>query len=553
LRVAKLTVVAGPDAGAECDLDAPRVGVGRHSSNALALRDERVSRRHLELRKALSGGHQLFDLQSGNGTRVNGRLVQVIDLRPGDRVELGDTVLLYGTGSETTAYRPEPPDATRLVVQPAGDASVAVRTVAADAGSRLLRRPAGASTEWLRGRLASLTALYEASSAVSRIADVGEMLARLLDVLLQATGAAHGCALLLDAADGSLEPGPVRGGTGAGREFVVSRTIADHVVKSGEGVLLHDAGADGRFAGASVARHGRREVICVPLAGRHGTVGVVFLDVAEGGGVFTDDHLQLAAAVAHLAAVAVEEARHYQQLLQGERLAAVGQAIAAMSHHIKNIMQGVRFGSDMVRMGLAAANDRELLVKGWRLVEKNQAKIDDLILDMLSYSKEREPSLEPTDLLALAAEVIDVVRGRAELSGVAIEWLPTELPLVTCDPDGVSQALLNVLSNAVDALSETESPRVAVTTSLADGFAEIAVADNGPGIPAGRAGDLFRPFVSTKGSRGTGLGLPVSRKILREHGGDVTVESEPGRGATFRLLIPHPPKPPATPSEPPQE
>ena len=548
--MAKLVVLAGPDAGAEFPLGGARVTVGRHSSNTLPLQDHRVSRKHLELRATAAGGHQLFDLESGNGTQVNGRHVQVIDLRPGDRIALGDTVLVYsadGAGAGgPLAFGPPPPDATRLVLQSTPEyPSAIVRRVSADAGRRALRQPDAVGTEWLRGRLASLAVMYEASAAASRIADVDELLARLLDLVLRTTEADQGCALLLDPDTGVLEPRAVLSRAGAaGGEFVVSRTIADLVLKSGEGVLVGDAAGDARFAaGASVARHRLREVICVPLAGRHGTVGVFFLDTTSdapaSGTTFTEDHLTLAVAVAHQAAIAVEEARHSAQLLQAERLAAVGQTIAAMSHHIKNIMQGVRFGSDMVRMGLN--DDRDLLVKGWRLVEKNQGKIDDLILDMLSYSKDREPALEPVDLLALGAEVIDIVRGRAERSGIAVEWQPTTLPLVTCDPDGIHRALLNILSNAVDALAETDAPRVVVTTELADGFAELVVTDNGPGVPAERVADLFKPFVSTKGARGTGLGLPVSRKILQEHGGDVAVESEPGRGATFRLRIPHPP------------
>jgi signal transduction histidine kinase len=277
------------------------------------------------------------------------------------------------------------------------------------------------------------------------------------------------------------------------------------------------------------------------MRGRRETVGVLFLDTQGRAEAirFTEDHLNLAVALAHQAALAVEETRYYRAMVQAEKLAAVGQTIAALSHHIKNIMQGVRFGGDMVRTALAD-EDQELLQKGWRLVEKNQARIDDLILDMLSYSKDREPAVEPTALNALVADVLDVVRGRAAGLGVMIDWQPGELPAVPCDPEGIHKALLNVASNAVDAVEGRESPRVEVSTGVsADGrFAEVAVSDNGPGIPAERLADIFKPFVSSKGSKGTGLGLPVSRKVLREHGGDVVVESDPGRGCRFVLRIP---------------
>jgi len=118
-------------------------------------------------------------------------------------------------------------------------------------------------------------------------------------------------------------------------------------------------------------------------------------------GRFTEDHLKLAGAVAHQAALAVEETRYHQALLQAERLAAIGQTIASLSHHIKNILQGLRSGSEILKMGLKDKDDR-LIQQGWRVAEKNQGKIYDLVMDMLSYSKEREPAVEMTDLNAPA-------------------------------------------------------------------------------------------------------------------------------------------------------
>jgi signal transduction histidine kinase len=237
-------------------------------------------------------------------------------------------------------------------------------------------------------------------------------------------------------------------------------------------------------------------------------------------------------------ALAVEETRYYRALVNAERLAAVGQTIAALSHHIKNIMTGVRFGSDMVRTALAE-NDADLLGKGWKLVERNQGRIDELILDMLSYSKEREPNLESTDLAALAADVLEGVMGRAADRGVELVFAPPAgLPPVPCDSEGIHRALLNVVGNAIDAVDGSEKPRVEVSVRVDETWAEIGVVDNGPGVPADQREAIFKPFVSTKGSRGTGLGLPVSRKTMREHGGDLVVEDASGGGARFVLRIP---------------
>jgi signal transduction histidine kinase/pSer/pThr/pTyr-binding forkhead associated (FHA) protein len=536
--VPHLVVIEGPDVGRRFDLAGEPAVVGRLSSNSVVLTDPRVSRRHFELRPVHTGV-RLTDLSSGNGTLVNGVAVQTIDLRTGDRILLGDTTLQFtGDGNE-------PSDHTRVVVRAKSEAvsAAVLRRVPDDEGSQMLARPDLAASDWLRTRLASLTVLYEATTAVSDILDVDELLTRIVELVVRTTDADHGCALLTDPETGTLMPRAARSRSGGG-ELAVSRTVAEYVLREKQGVLISDAADDDRFRGrASIARHQIREVICVPMKGRRDTVGVLFLDTLAAAGLtdgdpakFTEDHLKLAAAVAHQAALAVEETRYYQALIQAERLAAVGQTIAGLSHHIKNIMQGVRFGGDMVRLGLDG-DDRELLTKGWRLVEKNQGRIDELILDMLSYSKEREPLAEPTDLAALAADVLEVVRGRAADGGVILELKADPLPPVACDPVGIHRALLNVVSNAVDAVADADAPRVTVSVTSADGFAELRVTDNGPGIPPEKREEVFKPFVSSKGSRGTGLGLPVSRKTLREHGGDVRIEDADGGGAVFVLRL----------------
>src|SRR5262249_14024064 len=156
----------------------------------------------------------------------------------------------------------------------------------------------------------------------------------------------------------------------------------EYVLREAQGVLVSDAARDDRFkTGQSIVRLGIREAICVPMKGRHETVGVMYLDTAMSGkdviihgeeepaGRFTEDHLALAIAIAHQAALAVEETRYHQALVHAERLAAIGQTIAAVSHHIKNILQGLRSGSDLLKMGLTN-KDEELLTRGWRIVEK---------------------------------------------------------------------------------------------------------------------------------------------------------------------------------------
>src|SRR5262249_1661147 len=188
------------------------------------------------------------------------------------------------------------------------------------------------------------------------------------------------------------------------------------------------ASRDTRFGAAqSIVRFGIREAICVPMKGRHEMVGVLYLDtctspqqvVASGNpsGKLTEDHLTLAAAIGHQAALALDDTRYHQAMMQAERLAAIGQTIAAISHHIKNILQGLKSGNDLLRMGFDEKND-EFLHQGWSIVEKNQVRIYDLVMDMLSYSKEREPVLESANINELVEEVLELEQGRIERLGV---------------------------------------------------------------------------------------------------------------------------------------
>ena len=141
----------------------------------------------------------------------------------------------------------------------------------------------------------------------------------------------------------------------------------------------------------------------------------------------------------------------------------------------------------------------------------------------------------------MAGDVVELLAPRARELGVTLSAvLAPGLPKCPADPEGVHRALLNVVGNALEAVEGCEAPGVIVSTLREpDGkWLRIEVTDNGPGVPPEKQAEIFRPFVSTKGSRGTGLGLAVSRKILREHGGDIVLKSQVGQGSTFALRLP---------------
>jgi signal transduction histidine kinase len=228
-------------------------------------------------------------------------------------------------------------------------------------------------------------------------------------------------------------------------------------------------------------------------------------------------------------------------MVQAERLAAVGQTIATLSHHVKNILQGIRGGSYLIEMGLSE-HDEGIVRKGWDIVERNQNKISTLVMDMLTFSKEREPELGPAQMNEVVADVVELMQSRAADMEVELsQHLQPEMPMLTFDPDGLHRAVLNVVTNAIDACDREGDPgKVTVSTSYreAEHVVRVIVEDNGTGIAPDDVEKVFTLFVSRKGGRGTGLGLPVSAKIVKEHGGRIDVESEIGRGSRFTLELP---------------
>jgi signal transduction histidine kinase len=551
--MARLVVIKGADEGKQFDLTDEVVTVGRDASNIVRLHDTEVSRRHAEFRR-VDDGYTVVDKGSANGTFVNSRRVQEMLLQAGDQVIVGQTTLVYSTG--VVQAREENTDlAEKISMITRHDlelSSAIIKTIAESEGSRILSQPDKGSP-WLKNALANLTIMYEASQAVSHILDLGELLNRILELIFRSITADRGCIMLFNAETHALEPRALhwRDGREDHEPIALSQTVMDYVLREKQGVLCSDAAHDERFtAGQSIVRFGIREVICVPMKGRHETLGVLYLDThstardvvarKSATGKLTEDHLALAGAVAHQAALAVEETRYHQAMVHAERLAAVGQTIAALSHHIKNILQGLRSGNEILKMGITEKNDG-LIQHGWKIAEKSQGKIYDLVMDMLSYSKEREPAVEPTDLNQVVKDVIELLEPRAKELGVNLETkLDEHIPIVQVDPEGIHRALLNIVGNALDAVEGRPDPHITVGTRVraGDAAARIIVLDNGSGISPEKIAEIFKPFVSTKGAKGTGLGLAVSRKILREHGGDITVQSQPAKGSKFTLRIP---------------
>jgi PAS domain S-box-containing protein len=226
--------------------------------------------------------------------------------------------------------------------------------------------------------------------------------------------------------------------------------------------------------------------------------------------------------------------------LQGE-LAILGETIAGMSHDIKNILSGLQGGVYVVDSGLRR-NRQDRVEAGWQMVKNNVQKVSDLVQGILYASKERVPEYKECDPAALLTEVCDLYDERAAKEGVTLkrEFDP-EMGSCLLDPVGMHSALSNLVSNALEACRPRENVgecQVVIAGRVEGSRLLIQISDNGEGIPQAVKDKLFNKFWSTKGHKGTGLGLVITRKVIEEHGGSIGVESQPGKGTTFFIEIP---------------
>ncbi len=516
-------------------LEADKVSIGRDPSNMLHLDDNKVSRMHCRIDK-VSGLHNhptegkeggvketfwIQDLGSSNGTIVNGDFVQRKELKDGDEIKLGNTQMLF--------TKPSP---------------------AASRGTTPLEKQIeGTERESLMRDQQNLRTLYKVNSIIRSVFDVDELLKKILDVVLDVIEAERGFIMLKDDETSELIPKATRNRNV--KEITISKTIVNKIFETGESILSQDAMLDERFAsGKSVFDYHIRSCLCVPLKSKDKILGIIHVDNRVSAHSFTEGDLELLSAIGSEAGVVVENAKLYEENLRAERLAAIGETIAGLSHYIKNILTGVEGGATLIEMGLDK-NKPELIRKGWGVVRSSDEKISELVLNMLDYSKDRRPVREKSNINNIVKEVVSLMEEKCKEKSVKVETVCDEsIPEINVDPTGMHRAILNLVTNAIDAVvchseerSDEESleegkGQITLTTSILPLSLRITVSDNGPGIPKENVPHIFDLFHSTKGAKGTGLGLAVTKKIVEEHNGEIRVSSRVGHGTTFTIIIP---------------
>jgi len=537
--LATLLVLQGPDKGRTYDTLGESAVIGR-SSDQIHLSDHSASRKHAEIRPD-NGSWVLVDLNSSNGTYLNGqRIVAPSRLKHGDQVRVGNTLLVFSGQDKVEAFSGAEmiKDLVDFDLSASKGGSSILSAVDASEESVILQPPetADAVVAW--------NVVYKIAETIGSIESVDSFLERVTDILSEHLVTDNLVLMIGDGESEKLVPQVIRSrGRDRGRrpKIATSRTIINHVLKTRGGVLCANAMTDDRFGGDnnqdSIHRLGLRSIICVPIVARDKVHGVIHLDCSMSHHTYTQEQLRLVVAIGRLAGMAIENQRLQESRVQNERLAAAGEAVAYLSHHIRNILQGMQGGAEVVEMGLKR-EALEPVKSGWALIRRNLNRIYILALNMLTFSKERHPRIETAQLNRIVEDVIALVQTKADEHQVMLLTDLEEMPAVPMDPDGMHQVAHNILLNAIEA-APSPGGRVNITTRYfaKDARVVMSIQDNGPGIHDEDRGRIFDAFHSSKGHGGTGLGLAAAKKIVTELEGDIDVESAPGEGTTFHVKL----------------
>jgi two-component system NtrC family sensor kinase len=567
-----LTVIQGPDKGKTFELpdDEPQL-LGR-SSEALPITDNTVSRRHAELTPD-DGRWWIHDLGSQNGTWLNGsRLGVPTLLKPGDQIRTGSTLWVFGKterrgggggGASGGAGRGGAISADELEIAiekslPSNEDSVLLSdsVVLGDVD------PRASALEHLR-------VLYRLMAMTGGLVSREQFLPGVMELVFEVFRPERGAIVVLEEGeDGSPVPkaavwrderagvargarGGVSGGVSGGvggvegvPTFKVPRSILAAALVKGEGVVATNALSDPRFgSGDSVQRLSVRSAVCAPVKHQGKTYGAVYIDSASRPSAFGAEHLALLNAIGQQTGLALANVELHEEKVRSERLAAMGETVASLSHSIKNILQGLRGGADVVEMGLKR-QDLKVASGGWGILKRNLGRIISLTMNMLAYSRPRTLEIGLVRIGTLLEECAELLKDQCDAKQVAlIVDAAEDVPPMQIDGGQVHQAVMNLLSNAVEAVEA----RVGVVIARAyfrppmkggKGEVVIEVVDNGPGVPPEKAGKIFEPFFTTKGLRGTGLGLAVSKRIIEQHGGRIELRSQLAKGSVFAIVLP---------------
>jgi two-component system, NtrC family, sensor kinase len=558
-------------------LASDRVTIGRSPKSVIVINMNTVSRHHAVI-VSHDGHYYIKDNDSRNGTFVNAERISTSRIVHHDRIAFGDRhfvflvtgkgrdALLDATGSLTLSREElEPSDflayeaeLARMELFPARD--TAPSPLLSDSAAKkptLLERLSGRRTDAplstatdRQSRLIAdmhrdhqrLSLLYRLSERIRAAAEPMAIVGEGLDLIMEALPtAARALVMLRSGPGGALKiiASRDRNPEISGAAMCISRTLLEWVLTEKMALMTPDVSEDSRLKDSeSIKMSHLNAIICVPMLISQRVVGVIYVDSEDLLEPITQADVAFIAAVGHELAMSIANAQLQKSLIRSERMAAIGLTVSNLAHNIKNLVMMNQNALELMRLHLDRIGD-EKADQCWHIIEKGFARTSTLAMEMLEYVREERLDSVMTDINALIRSNTDIFEQHLAAKGSQLTLaLDSAEPRWVIDPKQFQRALLNIVTNAVDAIGDKPNGKVRIATCLDDGGRlVVSVIDNGCGIPADKRKRIFDLFFTTKGTGGSGLGLPMVSKFVTASGGRLAVSSKPGLGTRFQMIF----------------
>jgi signal transduction histidine kinase len=398
--------------------------------------------------------------------------------------------------------------------------------------------------------------LMKSALALSAEIDLSQLMRKIMVAVLESSAAQHGY-LLIKKGDElvitaehhvgkkqTIQPqaytlDQVRG---------ICRAIVNYVQRTQEKVVLHDAMNQGDFQTTpEVQTFKLRSVLCLPIIKQSEFIGLLYMENRLSEGVFTPEKISMTELLTAQAAISLENAQLLEQtrlaylqlqenqehMLQMEKLSAIGTLVGGVAHEINNPLMGVINFVEFVADRTEDAKSKQVLEQALQQI----LRIKKIVSNMLVFMRNKTVSVGHCAFNEVLEQTLLLLEGELRKAAITIHMdCADKLPDISCSAESLQQILVNLLINARDALSDTASPQIRITTALVNTILEVSIVDNGPGVNQDIQSRMFDPFFTTKApGKGTGLGLSVTRRLIQDCGGSISLENSENAGCHIRL------------------
>ena len=391
------------------------------------------------------------------------------------------------------------------------------------------------SQEASESQVQKLNLLIDAAKTVNSTLDLDKLLDVILETSIKSIGADRGTLYVVDELKSEIWSKAMRGTEVIEIRLPIGKGLSGYVAKTGETINIPDAYNDPRFNPEVDKKSGYRtnNMLCMPMRNRDGKIIGVFQMLNKKGGPFTSQDEEFINALSIHASIAIENARLAKEMVNSERLSAVGRMASTIIHDIKNPMGTLRVYAQVMKK--KSGNEEAA-----KLADEMIHQVDrfvNMAQEILDFSRGvSATNIQEVDFAEVMEGVLLFIEKDLTKRNIKLEKNLAYSGKMKLDTDKIIRVFYNIASNAADAMPNGGT--ITVTTEDVGGMVKVDFKDTGTGMPEEVKRRIFEPFVTFGKKHGTGLGMAIVKKVMDDHKGKIEIETEMGKGTTIRLLFP---------------